>query len=75
VSRLMASRLIPLGLLLMSATLLYHNRYHNEMDDRFSEFVVGALRGLSIGLMLAGAAQRRPHSNCCEESRRSCDSA
>jgi len=70
VSRPMASRLVPVGLLLMSAATLYHNWTH----DRFSEFVVGALMGLSIVMMIVGTVRSRRQSNRGEESRRPCDS-
>jgi len=71
VSRPKVSRLVPVGLLLMSAATLTHNWMH----DRFSEFVVGALIGVSIVMMIVGTVRSRRPSKRGGESRGPCDSA
>jgi len=73
VSRPMASRLVTVGLLLMSAAILFV--YHNWMHDRSSEFVVDASMGVSIGLMVAGLLRSRWQPTRSGESRRPCDLA
>lgn len=65
-----ASRLVPVGLLLMSAGILYHNWMHAP----FSEFIGAALMGMSIAMMLVGTMRSRRQSKPGPESRRPCDS-
>lgn len=49
------NRLIPVGLLVMSSALIYRNFMHG----RASDFAVGLLMGISIGLMIVGLVKQR----------------
>ncbi len=46
---------IPVGLLMMSSALLWHNFMH----DRFSDFAVGMLMGMSLTMMIVGLIRQR----------------
>jgi hypothetical protein len=53
------SRLIPVGLLMMSSALLYHNWMHG----RGSDFAVGMLMGISIAMMIVGLVKHNRSSS------------
>lgn len=54
-SRRKVHPLIPVGLLMMSSALLWHNFMH----DGFSDFTVGLLMGVSLGMMILGLIRQR----------------
>ncbi len=54
-SRRKVHLLIPVGLLMMSSALLWHNFMH----DRFSDFAVGLLMGVSLGMIILGSIRQK----------------
>ena len=54
-SRRKISPFIPIGLLMMSSALLWHN----FMRDRLSDFAVGLLMGVGLGMMVVGFIRQR----------------
>jgi hypothetical protein len=55
VNRRRISRFIPIGLLIMSSSLLWHNFSRGRAPD----FAVGALLGVALGMMIVGLVKQR----------------